>query len=148
DGDRLALGAVIAAHVGRVIGAGDGVTVGTGLVADDVGLVRDRHRSGTVIRGADQRVGGGRHLVGATNRAVRRETGNGRGRLVIDRNRLGVRGGVAAYIGRVIRARDGVAVDATARGDDIRIVGDRHGPTAVVGGRHRTVVGRRNLAGA
>src|SRR5207248_4488802 len=50
--------------------------------------------------------------------------------------------------GRVIVAADGVTIVATARGNLVRIMRDRHRAVAVVVRSHTGVVGRGHFAGA
>src|SRR2546430_10895781 len=78
----------VAAEIGRMIGAADGVAVGATARSDHIGVMADRDRSAATIGSSDQAVIGLQPETRAGNRHSRRERRDDRAGLVIDRDEL------------------------------------------------------------
>src|SRR5204863_5649068 len=94
--DPQGAGGAVAAGIGGGVNAGDSELAGATAWGEHVGAVRDGDRAAAVVGGQDCGVVSGGHLGGALDGAVGGALGDHRGGGVIDGDRLGAGGAVAA----------------------------------------------------
>ena len=131
-----------------MVGAVNSIMVGAIARRNLIGIMADRHRPAAVVRRSHTVVIGRRHFARTRHRGVSRVGVDHRRRLIIHRDRLRMAAAIAAGIGRVIGPGDAVAIGATARRNLVRVMADRHRPTAVICRSHTVVIGRWHLARA
>src|SRR5204863_6499353 len=119
--------------------AGDGELAGATAWGEPVGGGRASDRAAGGVGGWSCGVIGGGHLGGALDGAVGGALGDHRRGGVIDGDRLGAGGAVAAGIGGGVKIGRAACREAAARGEHVGAVRDGDRAAAVVGGQHRGV---------